>query len=557
MSAVERLRALQTGGMRREIEDSWRRVIERGLAPGLDLSTLPVTDVDRHSRLAVAAGPVLDQLAEEFDGTTYCVVLADHRTRILDRRFGQARFGDLMDSIGLVAGSEFAEEYSGTNGIATPVAVGRPLTVLGAEHYVDALRGYACYGHPIRNPITGGVAGVLDISCPVEADNPLIKPLLVRSVHAIEDRLLQDACTADQRLLKAYRAATQRRARPVLVLGESAVLANLAAMEILDAVDQAAFRELAALAPARERDKSILVLSCGLRVRVEMQRIDTTRVLFEFERVDDDEPVGRRPGAAPPAESVADSLARARAQQLPVLVSGEPGTGRTTLVRELAAPAIPVVIEGTDIAGLGEAAWLRRFGQLSRAGTLVVIEDLQLLPTDTVRRLLPLLDKGRIWFALTTTPTPAPSGEHAVLMARCPVRVNLPPLRQRLTELGPLVRDLSAQLAPGAPVRFLPQTLEVLAGQQWPGNLRELECVLRNVLRNRSSGDIIPTDLPLEYRGGVRARHLTTVQQLEHDAIIEALDACRGNKVQAAARLGLSRSTLYRRIRTLGVPEHE
>jgi DNA-binding NtrC family response regulator len=277
--------------------------------------------------------------------------------------------------------------------------------------------------------------------------------------------------------------------------------------------------------------------------------------LFEFERVDG-EPVGRRPGAAPPAESVSESLARARAQQLPLLVCGEPGTGRTTLARELAAPAIPVVIEGTDVAGLGEAGWLARFGQLARAGTLVVIEDLQLLPTDTVRRLLPLLHKGRIWFALTTTPTHAPSGEHAVLMARCSVRVTLPPLRKRLTELGPLVHDLSAQLAPGAPVRFLPQTVEVLAGHPWPGNLRELENVLRNVLRNRSSGDITPTDLPLEYRGGVRARYLTTVQQLEHDAIIAALDACRGNKVKAAERLGMSRSTLYRRIRTLGVPEH-
>jgi transcriptional regulator of acetoin/glycerol metabolism len=557
MTATERLRLLQAGGVRPEIEDSWRRVIARGLEPGLDLSTLAVTDVDRQGRLAVAAEPVLDQLAEEFEGTTYCLALADHRSCIIDRRFGQMRFGTLMDSVGLVAGSEFAEQNSGTNAIATVVALGRPLTVIGHEHYMDALRGYACYGHPIRNPVSRELEGVLDISCPVGEDNPLIRPLLVRSVRAIEDRLLATTCAADRRMVDVYRAATQRRSRPVLMLGESAVLANPAAMEVLDAVDQAAFRELAVVAPLRERRTHTLVLSCGLRVQVDMQRIDDGgAVLFEFERLDD-EPVARRIGSPAPVESLTQRLERARTRRLPVLVSGEPGTGRTEVAHQLALPAIPMVIEGTDLTVLGEAAWLARFRQLARFGTLVIIEDLQLVPADTVRRLLPLVAKGRIWFAVTTTALPPPSGEHAVLMAQCSERVNLPPLRARLTEIGPLVRDLTARLAPGASVRFLPQTLEVLARHPWPGNLRELESVLRNVLRKRSSGDITPTDLPLEYRGGVRARHLTTVQHLEHDAIIAALDACRGNKVQAAERLGMSRSTLYRRIRTLGVPDHE
>jgi transcriptional regulator of acetoin/glycerol metabolism len=555
--ARDRLRALVDGRLLRpDIERSWRRAIDSGLEPGVDLSTLSVADIDRQSRLAVAAKPVLDQLSDDFDGTTYCLALADHRARIIERRFGEMQIGTMLDRLGMVPGAEFREENSGTNSIATVVALGKPLTVTGDEHYVDALRNFSCYGHPILNPVTQALEGVLDISCPVGTGNPLIRPLLVRSVREIEQRLLEYACAADQRMLDVYRTATQRRGRPVLVLGDTAVLANPAAMEIFDAVDQAAFRELANSAPAHDRRTHTLVLSSGARVRVEVQRIDGTgRVLFEFERLDEHGPPARRAGFCAPVEDLVRSLEQARTRRLPVLVCGEPGTGRTTLIRELAASHPPAVIEGSDVVNLGEAAWLEKFRNLVAGESLLVVEDLQLVPPAAVRNLLSLLEQDAVWFALTTAPTSQPSGEHAMLMAHCPVRIDLPPLRSRLPELGRLIHDLVRRLCPGSTVRFLPQTVEVLAAHQWPGNLRELENVLRNVLRDRSAGDIIPTDLPLEYRGGIRARRLTTVQQLEHDAIIAALDACRGNKVAAAERLGMSRSTLYRRIRTLGVPD--
>ncbi len=553
----EHIHALLSGRvLRPEIERSWRRSIACGLRPGTDLSALSVAEVDRQSRLAVAAKPVLDQLAEDFEGTSYCLALADHKARIIDRRFGEIHIGEMLDGLGLTPGTEYHEENSGANGIATALALGAPITVTGDEHFVDALRNFACHGHPIFNPVTRVLEGVLDISCLVDEANPLIRPLLVRSARAIEARLLEDASRADQRMLEVYRMATQRRARPVLVLGDTAVLANPAAMEILDAVDQAAFRELANVAPLQEHRTHTLVLSSGVRVRVDVQRIDGTgRVLFEFDRLGEDQTDGRRWGFPNEAESPTQSLERARTHRLPVLISGEPGSGRTTLIHTLAAPAEPVVIEGAAVVSVGEGQWLEQFVALARTADLMVIEDLQLVADATVRRLLPLLEDDTVWFALTMTPLSDPSGEHAVLMARCPVRINLPPLRARLTELGRLVRDIASRLAPGASVRFLPQTLEVLARHPWPGNLHELESVLRTVLRHRSSGDITPADLPLEYRGGVRARHLTKVQQLEHDAIIGALDACRGNKVQAAAQLGMSRSTLYRRIRTLGVPD--
>jgi len=548
-------RLLDGRGFTADIEDSWRRSLRAGVMPGADLSRLTVAEIDRQSRLAIAAKPVLDQLALDFEGTTYCMALADHQARVIERRFGAVRVGDAMDRVGIVPGAVYDEEASGTNSIATVVTLGRPLSVTGDEHLVQALRGYACVGHPIMNPITRQLEGVLDISCAVGEANPLVRPLLVRSVRSIEERLLEGACRADQRMLEVYRAATSHRPRPVLVLGDTAVLANPSAMELLDASDHAAFHALATDTPLSGRHVCTLTLASGTAVRVEMERIDNTgRVLFEFDRVKERRlTVSGRTSHRD--ESPQDRLAAARAQRTSVVIIGETGAGRTATALELAAGAPVQVIECGEVGNLGRAGWAQLIE--AGAGGLLVLDDLQLLPPSQAKILHQLLDEKPRWLAITSVPVDAPAGEHAALMARCETRIELPPLRTRTTELGRLLRDLTRRVAPDAVVRFTPKAIEALASNPWPGNLKELSSVVRTVLAHRSTGDITPQDLPSQYRRGTRSKNLTTVQQLEHDAIIGALTACRGNKVQAAERLGMSRSTLYRRIRTLGVPDQD
>jgi transcriptional regulator of acetoin/glycerol metabolism len=526
--------------------------LRAGVSPGADLSRLTVAEIDRQSRLALAAKPVLDQLAIDFEGTSYCMALADHAARVIETRFGQLRVGDALDSVGIVPGAIYDEEFSGTNSIATVVALGRPLTVTGEEHLVESLRGFACYGHPIMNRITRQIEGVLDISCLVSEANPLVKPLLVRSVRSIEERLFEGACRADQRMLEVYRAATAHRTRPVLVLGDTAVLANPAAMELLDASDHAAFHALASDIPLVGRHVTTLVLASGTAVRVEMQRIDNTgRVLFEFDRMREGTPAGSGRATALPT----DQLAAARAARTSVTIIGETGAGRTATAMELADGAPVKVVECGEVGNLDRAGWAALLADA--ADGLLLLEDLYRLAPAQAKVLHTVLDEQPVWLAITSVPETSPAGEHAALLARCATRIELPPLRSRPTELGRVLRELTRRIAPDISVRFTPRTIEALASNPWPGNLTELEGVVRTVLSRRSSGDITPQDLPSQYRRGTRSKNLTTVQQLEHDAIIAALTACRGNKLAAAERLGMSRSTLYRRIRTLGVPEQD
>jgi transcriptional regulator of acetoin/glycerol metabolism len=92
----------------------------------------------------------------------------------------------------------------------------------------------------------------------------------------------------------------------------------------------------------------------------------------------------------------------------------------------------------------------------------------------------------------------------------------------------------------------------VLRHSAWPGNVTELEHALRAALRRRPVGDLRREDLPASCFTGSR-RALGQLEALERDAIVRALVDAGGNRKQAASDLGMSRSSLYRKIHTFGI----
>jgi transcriptional regulator of acetoin/glycerol metabolism len=94
--------------------------------------------------------------------------------------------------------------------------------------------------------------------------------------------------------------------------------------------------------------------------------------------------------------------------------------------------------------------------------------------------------------------------------------------------------------------------MQTLLRREWPGNVAELEQVLRAALSHRRSGRIALEDLPEDVHATSR-RVLTPLEALERDAIARALIDAGGNRAEAAARLGISRATIYRKIRSYGI----
>jgi transcriptional regulator of acetoin/glycerol metabolism len=97
--------------------------------------------------------------------------------------------------------------------------------------------------------------------------------------------------------------------------------------------------------------------------------------------------------------------------------------------------------------------------------------------------------------------------------------------------------------------------MAVLMDYSWPGNVRELRNALEfAVIRTRGS-IIQPDDLPPELLGFAPAADADEPCTDEAARILAALKRTRGNRTRAATLLGISRATLYRRLRELGLDE--
>lgn len=535
--------AIDTRGLPDEIAASWRRCLLSGLAPDGPTATIARPVPERDSRLLRAATAAVGDIEAEWARAPVAIVLADAAGQVVHRTAGDSALTAELDEAGVAPGRLLSEDTAGTNGVGTALELRTGITVAGPWHYLARFRRFSCCGSPIHHPVTRRLTGALSLWCPATENATLLTPLLSRTAVDIAHRLTEDSDTSERALLTRYRELVRREQGAVLALSEDFVLANAAAIELVESADHAVLHELASdtAGPRRHRVR----LTRGELVDVDAIN-GTGGWLFRLRRVD-------RGGAIPQrrAPDHDTDLVRCRRQQVPVLIAGEPGTGRTTRARRLAGGE-PVAT--VDPAKLHESAWHAELDRLERLHTgLLVIESIELLGLTQIARLDRLLDAESSWVALTSAPVAELSEPHRRLAARCLAHVELPPLRNRRDDLPSLVHDRLRALGVDHRLRFTPSALRALAGQPWPDNVRELHQVIDAVLRHRSAGDITRRDLPARYQNKSRHRTLRPIEQAEYDTIMDALRECGGNKVRAAERIGISRSTLHRRIRAFGI----
>ena len=521
---------------RPEIALSWARSqrnnVRRDGAPDLRAG-----DFDAETGVVRAAAGALRRAATDLDGSPVALVLTDHTARILDVQCAARSIRAALDDVGVVPGVRLGEDVIGTNALGTPVETREGLLVRGTEHYATAFGRFTCYGHPIFHPVTRRLEGVLGIGGSIDERDRFPVPLARRMVRDIEERLQVGSPRAQTRLMNAFQAAASRRGRCVVVIGEGVVLASPSALDLLEASDHATVRACADSVRLDGEHRQLITLASGRRARLVCRPIDRADgVIVDI--------------VPEKYSATAISACDGRQHDWPLFVVGDTGTGRTTEAKRVAGIA-PATVDATDIVLRGDSVWANELCSLLAVdGSTVIIENIELISDRMTSLLARGLQTTPRRVVLTSTPGDHLDTVHAPLLALCNDRRDLLPLRRRRHEIPHLAQQMMDE-ASGRRTRLTAETLRLLAGQPWRGNLAELRRLIEALASKRTAGDVIPSDLPATHRGGCAT--IPPIREAEREIIIAALEAAKGNKMQAARALGISRSTLYNRIRELRI----
>ncbi len=176
------------------ILDSWARCMDVGLLPTSAVSIPVIEGAELHHRQQRAevvrrlAKAELETLSRQIAGSNFLLAFADNEGVILDL-YADNRFSMSSADAGIVAGSVWAENVAGTNGLGTALATGSAVAVTGLEHFFLKLGDVSCTAAPVRD-FTGQIVGVLDASSYYESRQRHTQALVQMAATHIENGLL-------------------------------------------------------------------------------------------------------------------------------------------------------------------------------------------------------------------------------------------------------------------------------------------------------------------------------------------------------------------------------
>ena len=131
------------------------------------------------------------------------------------------------------------------------------------------------------------------------------------------------------------------------------------------------------------------------------------------------------------------------------------------------------------------------------------------------------------------------------------IKIHLPALRERPSDIPLLVRHFASQVSPHTEIS--PEAMDVFRSQPYPGNIRELKNLVERVLLLATGPMVTAADVEANLTQEIPDAAPGAISQAERTLVEDAMRRCGGNVAQAAALLGVTRQTLYRRLKKYGM----
>ncbi len=567
---------VEPGRVRNPIFESWRRSRDLKVAAD-DIEMSYIRDPDMDTPLTRAAAPVLRSLRQQLDGQPVSIILTDPTGLVLSRETGDRDLERHLDRVLLAPGFSYAEKFVGTNGIGTALEMGGPAMVFGHEHYAEDLEDLACAGIPIHDPISGRTVGAIDLTCWRRDAGSLLLALAKATADQIRHGLLADTGAKQLELFQEYLRTCHRMTGAVFALNGDVVMSNDYARTVLDPTDQAALLAQATEALAGGQRGSVVVdLPTGTAARLYYRPVhgggQPVGVVAHVKPCEAEiQPTGDRHGssrmqlpglvgtAAPWLRACQDVEAALGSSEW-LAVEGEPGVGKSALLQAVHRRLRPegrfVCVDAVDAAT--DPSWLSDVRRALLDADSLVVRHVDKIDAARLRALrLALQDangqerKRPLWVAVTLG-YESENPELTSFLRLFPSTIEVPPLRRHMEDLPALVSFFIGRIGHHGQLVCSAEAMRLLMRSSWPGNAEQVHQMLRQVVKHRRTGSIQPSDLPPE-AWTVSRRLLSPLECMERDAIVQCLLDGHGNKAEAARSLGMSRATIYRKIREYGV----
>ncbi|HEX8988146.1 MAG TPA: sigma-54-dependent Fis family transcriptional regulator [Rhodocyclaceae bacterium] len=571
---------------------------------------------ERRQDLIANARPVMEYLQSQTRDSGSMVILADERGMLL-QALGDADFLTRAERVALAPGASWHERHRGTNAIGTALAEGAPLVVHGGEHFLERNGFLTCAAAPIAAPdgrLLGvlDISGEQKSRHPhtfglVRAAAQMIENRLFDARHGDAVRLrfhpLAEgigtvaegvvALSEDGWIVGANQAGLALLGIAAADIGATP-LGRLLDVEVGQLADWARRHGgQPMLANRRRGGRLFLRVEAGRRpllVAAPSARSAPADALAQLDTGDSR------------LRTVIERARKVLGKPIPLLLQGESGVGkewfasavhRSSSRRDepfvaLNCAALPENLIEAELFGYAPGAFTgaRREGAPGRIreahGGTLFLDEIGDMPLTMQGRLLRVLQERQVTplgggrpvavdFALVcaTHRNLKIEMEAGRFREDLYYRINgmalaLPALRER-SDFGALAARLIEEHAPGRNAVLDATLAAAFADYRWPGNLRQLANALRTACALLDEGESVigwrhlPDDLAEELRQPTTPKRAPPreadgdLRSLSDAAIARAVDTADGNMSEAARRLGISRNTLYRRLKATGL----